>query len=215
MTTAVAEPAVTAATTAEAATPETATTPETAATTAATASTATATATKGPESSGTETATAPVKYELAKPEHAVIDDSDLAAVTAIAKEKGWTNEQAQAAVNELNDSLVKQSQAFKADLDAHPEIGGTKFQAAQEHAMRALDRFLPSTSLEGAAFRTAMNKSGYGNYAPLMLLLSRIGKAMAEDKPFGASVAAQAPAVARLSDEEVFARTSPTWKPQT
>jgi len=85
----------------------------------------------------------------------------------------------------MSSSLAAQHVQFRTQLEAHPEIGGAHLEAAQQNAVRALDRFLPATSPEGQQLRTAMNKSGYGDYAPLVVLLSRIGKAMAEDRPIG------------------------------
>lgn len=128
---------------------------------------------------------APETYELAVPENSGLDDSDVAAVTEMARAKGLTNEQAQAVVNELGDGLVAQRARFRTVLDAHPEVGGDQFAAAQENAQRALDRFLPADTPDGKALRAVMDKSGYGNYAPLMVLLARIGKSMGEDATLG------------------------------
>jgi hypothetical protein len=52
-----------------------------------------------------------------------------------------------------------------------------------------LDRFLPATLPEGQTLRSQLNKSGYSNYAPLVLLLARIGKAMSEDKALNTEAA--------------------------
>jgi hypothetical protein len=123
----------------------------------------------------------PERYELTLPESGLLEASDLEPLAAMAKAKGLTNEQAQAAVNEYAQSLAAQSQTFRTALDAHPEVGGAQLAAAQTHALRALDRFLPATSAEGQQLRTALNKTGYGTYAPMVLLLARIGKAMGED----------------------------------
>jgi hypothetical protein len=108
----------------------------------------------------------------------------------MAKAKGWTNEQAQAALTEMGEAVAAQHSRFRSTLEAHPEVGGANLAAAQQDAMRFLDRFLPATSPEGAEFRAAMVKSGYGNYAPLVLALSRAGKAMGEDRPAIGGVAA-------------------------
>lgn len=127
----------------------------------------------------------PEKYELALPQGGVLDATDVEAISAIAKERKWTNEQAQAALQEMHDQQVAQNSRFLSTLNAHPEVGGTKLEAAQLNAQRALDAFLPADSPEGKELRQVMNKSGYGNYAPLVVLLSRIGKAMGEDRGLG------------------------------
>jgi hypothetical protein len=125
----------------------------------------------------------PETYELTLPAHGAVDASDLDTVVEMAKAKGWSNEQAQAALSDLNESLTAQKQAFRTELEQHPEIGGAHLTRATERAVRALDRFLPASSPEGAQLRAVMTKTGYGDYAPLVLLLSRIGNAMAEDRP--------------------------------
>ena len=125
----------------------------------------------------------PASYTLTVPTGGPLDQADVEAIRAMATAKQWTNEEAQAALTEMSDELTAQSTRFRTQLDADPEIGGTQLEQAQVHATRALDRFLPSTTEEGAAFRMAMAKSGYGNYAPFVKLLARIGKAMSEDAP--------------------------------
>src|SRR5262245_17473288 len=201
MTTAVATETPAANPTPESATGQAATTQTTTAPAPSATPEATATSTTG--ATQTVTPVAPETYTLTLPQGGVVDASDITTVTAMAKERGWTNDQAQAALNEINTSLVSQAQAFRVELDAHPEIGGTKFAVAQESAFRVLDRFLPQSSPEGTAFRTALNKSGYGNYAPLMLLLSRIGAAMKEDKPLSGPATGAATPPAQKSTAEL------------
>ena len=52
-----------------------------------------------------------------------------------------------------------------------------------------LDTFLPADSPEGKTLRTVFDKTGYGNWTPLILLLARIGKANGEDGPIGTDAA--------------------------
>ncbi len=125
----------------------------------------------------------PDKYELALPDGGPLDAADLDAFTAVAKEKGWTNEQAQAALTEHAEALVAQAHRFLTETQAHTEIGGDKLAVAQQHARAVLDKFLPADSPEGQVLRSGLDKTGYGNWTPLVLLLARIGKAMAEDSP--------------------------------
>jgi hypothetical protein len=127
----------------------------------------------------------PEKYELAVPDGGPLDASDLEQFAALAKEKGWTNEQAQAAVTEHASALAAQSTQFLSDLKAHTEVGGEKLAVAQQLSRSVIDKFLPADSPEGQVLRSGLDKTGYGNWTPLVLLLSRIGKAMAEDAPLG------------------------------
>jgi hypothetical protein len=125
----------------------------------------------------------PERYELTIPQGSTLDQVDVDAITAIAKENKWSNEAAQAALQRMSEDLSAQSTRFLTELQADTEIGGANLERAQLDAKRALDKFLPANTPEGQTFRTAMNKSGYGNYAPFVKLLSRIGKAMGEDSP--------------------------------
>jgi hypothetical protein len=117
------------------------------------------------------------------PQGSPLDQTDVETISALARENKWDNAAAQAALQRVHDDLSAQSQRFLTDLQADTEVGGDNLAAAQAHASRALDRFLPATTEEGQQLRTAMNKSGYGNYRPLVKLLARIGKAMGEDSP--------------------------------
>lgn len=158
---------------------------------AATAAAATSTGdgTTQAAAAGTTTATAdtgatrvvPESYTLTLPTGAPLDQTDVDAIAAIAKAKAWTNDEAQAALTEMVEQTTAQHARFTEQLQSHPEVGGAHLEAAQARALKALDRFLPAESPEGQELRSALNKSGYGNYAPLVLLLSRIGAAMSED----------------------------------
>ncbi len=130
----------------------------------------------------------------------MLEQSDVDSVIAIAKAKGWSNDDAQATLTEMHEQLVAQRAQLRTELQAHPEIGGTNLEVAQQHAQRALNHFLPAESPEGKTFRAAMTKSGYGDYAPLVLLLSRIGKAMSEDRPIAAGGGALPGALKPTSD---------------
>lgn len=126
---------------------------------------------------------APEKYELTAPEGGRLDQEDLDAFAELARAKNLTNEQAQAAVTEHAIALKAQSDRFLTETQSHTEIGGAHFAAAQQQTQAVLNRFLPPDSPEGKALRAGMDKTGYGNWAPFVLLFSRIGKAMGEDGP--------------------------------
>lgn len=127
--------------------------------------------------------TAPERYELRLPEAGPLDQSDIDAVAALAKTHAWTNEQAQATLDEMASSLTAQSTRFRSELDADPEVGGARLEAAQLQAQRVLDRFLPANTEQGQRLRSTLNKTGYGNFLPFVTLLARLGQAMGEDQP--------------------------------
>ncbi|HXD72175.1 MAG TPA: hypothetical protein VN628_00490 [Vicinamibacterales bacterium] len=135
-----------------------------------------------------ETPKAPDKYALTLPEGGRVDASDVAKLEAIARANNWTNDQAQAALTEHDSALKAQSDQFLTDLRTHAEIGGEHLAVSQQRANAVLDTFLPAESPEGKALRADLNKSGYANYAPLVLLLARIGKSMSEDTSLKAQV---------------------------
>lgn len=87
----------------------------------------------------------------------------------------------------MSTSLTEQSTRFRTELERHAEIGGANLETAQVDITRAIDHFLPATSPEGQTLRTALTRTGYGNFAPLALLLARIGRAMKEDRPLSQS----------------------------
>lgn len=122
---------------------------------------------------------------LALPAESPLDQADITSLAAIAKAKGWSQEQASAALTEMHQHAVDTAARFLSTLTAHPEVGGAHLEASQLAATQVLDRFLPANTTEGAELRAALNKSGYGNYAPLVVLLARVGKAMGEDRPIG------------------------------
>lgn len=128
-------------------------------------------------------AAVPDKYELTVPEGAEkwLGDEDLAQIAIVAKAQGWTNDQAQAALEEHADRLVAQSEQFRALTEADTEIGGEKLAATQALASRALDRIRPTTHARSDAFRKLLTKSGYGNHPEVIAFLADIGKLMKED----------------------------------
>ena len=130
-------------------------------------------------------AAVPVPIVLSVPEGAqsFVDEQDIAEFTAIAKRENWTNDDANAFVQEQAALRKGQFDKFLADAKAHAEIGGEHLEAAQQRAVSVLDRFLPATEPEGKMLRAGLTKTGFANYPPLIVLLARIGKAMGEDTP--------------------------------
>jgi hypothetical protein len=127
----------------------------------------------------------PAKYELALPDGSqeFLDKDDLAIVSDRAKTKGWTNDQAQEAVNELATGLRDQSAAFRAAAEADPEYGGENLLETQRFARLALEKIRPATHPRYAAITRILNKTGYGNHVEVLAMLADIGKLMAEDRP--------------------------------
>lgn len=132
---------------------------------------------------------APDKYELEMPSDAgdYLDESDLKTVEGVARAKGWTNEQAQASLDEYADGLAKQSAGFRAETEKDPTYGGDNLAETQRLARLALDKVRPANTEEGKGLRRLLAKSGYGNNLRIVSFLADLGKLMAEDSPGGSS----------------------------
>jgi len=127
----------------------------------------------------------PDKYDLKLPAgaEAWLDESDLAQISTVAKQHGWTNDEAQARLEEHADALVAQSAAFRAQVEADNDYGGDKLEQTQRLAAQVLDRVRPKGTPRGDALRKILVKSGYGNNLEVVSFLADLGKLMAEDQP--------------------------------
>ena len=133
----------------------------------------------------TEEAEAKAK-ELKLPEGSKLDVKRLDTFKALAKEKGWTPEDAQARLQAESDAVTNydaqmqanmkaQGETWVAELKKHPEIGGDKFGESAEMAKRVVAKF-GSESL-----KTALDSTGLGNHPGLVEMLVKIGKSMSAD----------------------------------
>lgn len=130
---------------------------------------------------------APDKYELKMPDDAgdYLDESDLKTVETLARAKGWTNEQAQAELEDYADNLAAQSARFREETEKDQTYGGDNLAETQRLARLALDKVRPANTAEGKALRRILAKSGYGNKLEVVSFLADLGKLMAEDSPAG------------------------------
>jgi len=129
----------------------------------------------------------PEKYDLKLPEGSPLKADAIDKIAAIAKERGLSNEEAQAELNkesELIGTYVK-GQAVEADTvkegwiaeaKSDKEIGGDNFAKSAETAKRVVKRFGTE------AFEKALNETGLGNHPEAVRVFTRIGKAMSEDQ---------------------------------
>lgn len=126
-------------------------------------------------------------YDLKLPEGSPLNAQHLEEVKAMAKELGLSQEAAQKLVERDNALLSKSEQQNRAmiadkvsqwaeEAKADKEIGGANLQSSITDAKTALDRF------GTAEFKNMLNQSGVGNHPELIRLLSKVGKAMREDK---------------------------------
>lgn len=128
---------------------------------------------------------APDKYTLKveKDAETFIDGDDLKLIEKLARDKGLTNDQAQAIVGERATALLEQSLAFRAITEADPTYGGDKLAATEKHAKLALDKLRPAGTPRGDSFRKILSKTGFGNNLDVVSFLADIGAGLAEDSP--------------------------------
>jgi hypothetical protein len=146
----------------------------------------------------------PIKYELKQPEGSLLEGR-IEKIEALAKERGFSNEQAQAildseaaAVREFVEQTkpdgrlwVAQVEKWEQEALASKEIGGTteKLQESARLAKEALKQsgFFPPD------FEKYLHETGLGSHPTMVTALVRIRKAMSNDKAVRAPLAPSQP----------------------
>lgn len=129
----------------------------------------------------------PDGYQLKKPEGSLLGDQAIERISAYAKQKGLSNEDAQSLLQRESDAVKGFQQAqmeqrdqtvekWAKEVETDKEIGGEGFKQNIELASRVIKKFGDEQLIKD------LNESGYGNYPPLVRLFHRIGKAMKEDQ---------------------------------
>jgi hypothetical protein len=163
----------------------------------------------GDETGDTAAAAAPAakvpeKYSLTVPEGgaAYVDDADLKRLEEVARASEWTNEDAQAALEEHISTIKAQSDRWAAETSADPEYGGEKLVETQRLAKAAIDRLRPAGHARRDAFLRFMGRGGAGNHIEVVSFLADLGKLMSEDAPGATRPASPSPgdAASRLYD---------------
>lgn len=116
------------------------------------------------------------------PEGVTVNDDDLTAFRALAKDMNLTQEQAQKLVTMQTEAVQRQQDAWQAQqeqwvegLKSDKEFGGNKFSENVAVASKALEQF------GTPELKEALDASGYGNHPELVRVFYRIGKAISED----------------------------------
>lgn len=132
----------------------------------------------------------PVKaptYALVLPEGSPLGQEDIDRVTKIAKEKGFSPDDAQALLEVENEAVTsfdtkrkaeaaEVSKTWKAETEKDKEIGGEKYRENVELAHRVIARYGTE------AFKKILDDTGTGNHAEVVRIFARIGKAMSDDQ---------------------------------
>ena len=150
---------------------------------------------------------APVYGEFKLPDGASVDGEQLEHATALFKEAGLPQEQAQKfidlALSREQAAATRGVQAFVdlqtkwvSEIKADPEIGGTRFEASMASASRAIDR------LGVPGLKEALNLTGAGNNPAIVKAFVRLGQMVSEDRFMPGRNAA--PAASRSPAETIY-----------
>lgn len=131
--------------------------------------------------------TVPEKYEFKVPEGFNLDPAAIEAFTPLAQKFKLSQEGAQELVDlhmqqvaafqkGQQDAWVKQQQDWAAEFKADKEFGGPNLEASIRAANAALNKFASKEDIE------AIKSLGLSNLPPLVRILARSHKLMAEDK---------------------------------
>lgn len=129
----------------------------------------------------------PEKYDLKIKEGSKIDAAHLEKISAFAKAKGLSNEDAQALLDRDQENFSAIQSAQEAELQkikdswlpaaqADKEIGGDNFNANAELAKRVISR------VGTDEFKQFLDNTGFGNHPEVIKVFYRLGKMMAEDQ---------------------------------
>lgn len=155
----------------------------------------------------------PLKFELKVPEGSLLDAKAVERISTFAKEKGLTNEQAQAILDSENKAVASYVEGKNAEINSakegwvaesksDKEIGGDSFNKSVELAKRVVTRF-GSESLT-----KALNETGLGNHPEMIRVFKRIGESMSED----VLIVGGAKPAAKKTDAEIFYPKNPENK---
>lgn len=131
---------------------------------------------------------AEVKYDLKLPKDSHMDPAAVDKFASFAKERGLTNEQAQAVLEANHEErkaliesgmsqLKSQNAEWLKALKDDKEFGGDKFSENADYAKKAFDRFDKDGQL-----RKALIEGHLDNHPGLVKFVTAIGKAFREDK---------------------------------
>lgn len=128
---------------------------------------------------------APEKYELKVPDtsKAYVDKADLEYLEQVARANKWSNDDAQAALEEHVTTVKAQADRYAAETKADKTYGGDKFDETQRLARTVIDRIRPAGHERRDSFLAFLGRGGAGNHIEVISFLADLGKQMGEDAP--------------------------------
>lgn len=150
---------------------------------------------------------APEKYALTvKAGDDVIAGVDtLKYIEEVARASDWSNDDAQAALDEHVQGVKAASARFLAATAADPDYGGTALAQSQQRMQKAIDVLRPVGHPRRDSFLRFIQGAGVTNHIEVLSLFADLGKLMSEDGGTGALGAAASAAgrddVAKMYDK--------------
>lgn len=146
----------------------------------------TETTTDAPKTEAAKPASVEIKLEL--PKDSKLHQTDVDRIAATARERGLSQEQANALLTEAEtatsgfvarqqEMLVAKRTEWVNTVKSDPELGGANLAKTNANAMRVVERFM------SPALREDLRVTGYGDHPELVRFLAKVGAAMAEDSP--------------------------------
>lgn len=134
---------------------------------------------------GDTTPKAPEKYSLKLPDGGRLDESDLKTVEELSRANDYTNDEAQAFLDEQANVIAKKSEEYAAVTKADKDYGGAQLEQTQKLARLVVDRIRPIGHPRREGFVKFINRGGAGNHIEVVSFLADLGKQMAEDVSMG------------------------------
>lgn len=124
-----------------------------------------------------------VKEDLILPEETLLEESEIEQLKSLAKEQGFSTEQAQKVLDMQNnivsaynqrimDNFNNQVKSWGEEIKADKEIGGSNLAKSVELAKFAAKEFA------GEEFLQELDQTGYGNHPKLFKMLVKVGMEM-------------------------------------
>ena|SRR3990167_1025661 len=129
----------------------------------------------------------PEKYDIKIPDGVKVDAKYLEGVAAFAKERGLSNEDAQAilareqslvsSISQQQSEIVKKEQdSWEEAVKNDGELGGSKFKEVVTLAGRVVSRF------GSEELKKLLNDTRYGSHPEWVRMMYRIGQSMSDDQ---------------------------------
>jgi len=132
-----------------------------------------------------DTPKAPEKYDLKVPtgDEVYVDEGVLKRIETVARASGWSNEDAQAYLDENLVFLKAQIQEDFTVTKADPDYGGEKLAEVERLVVHAIDKVRPLGHGRRESFLRYLNRAGALKNINVVSYLADVGKLMAEDRP--------------------------------